>query len=387
MTAVNDWPGLRLFPDNYVWHLSTNIAVNTGGQVAEIVQICQGLQEVSRQGDEGAEAFCLAWTEAADALVTRADGARSAGHDLTAGDLLLRAAVYYLTAERMQSLASETRRATYRKGLDAFARGIEHARKNCERVEVPYGETQLPALFVRAEGMTGHAPAMVLFNGLDSTKEMVYGSGLPQELARRGYSSIIVDHPGSGEALRLRDLKGSETSEVWAAAAIDYLETRPDVDPDRIGIGAWSLGGYYAPRAAAFEKRFKVCVAWGANPHWGDLQKKRLAREGDRPVPHYWEHVQWVFGHGSVEEFMAWTPAMTLENVAEQITIPILIMHGADDTQIPLEHAHWMYEHSTGSPAPTLKVFERSEGGTLHCSADNVAVAASFISDWVADVL
>ena len=58
---------------------------------------------------------------------------------------------------------------------------------------------------------------------------------------------------------------------------------------------AWSLGGYYAPRAAAYERRFKVCVAWGANYDWGELQKRRLAREGDRPVPHYWDHVQWVF--------------------------------------------------------------------------------------------
>ena len=37
------------------------------------------------------------------------------------------------------------------------------------------------------------------------------------------------------------------------------------VDAARIGLVGWSLGGYYAPRAAAFEKRIKLVVAWGAN--------------------------------------------------------------------------------------------------------------------------
>ncbi|MGY1986568.1 hypothetical protein ACI792_10105 [Blastococcus sp. SYSU DS0669] len=52
----------------------------------------------------------------------------------------------------------------------------------------------------------------------------------------------------------------------------------------------WSLGGYYAPRAAAFEKRFALCVAWAANHDWGAVQRRRKEREGERPVPHYWEH-------------------------------------------------------------------------------------------------
>ena len=58
----------------------------------------------------------------------------------------------------------------------------------------------------------------------------------------------------------------------------------------------WSLGGYYAPRAAAFEKRLALVVAWGANHDWGAVQRRRLQREGERPVPHYWDHVLWVWG-------------------------------------------------------------------------------------------
>ena len=76
------------------------------------------------------------------------------------------------------------------------------------------------------------------------------------------------------------------------------LPARPGTTstPRRIGIVGWSLGGYYAPRAAAFEKRFALCVAWGANHNWGAVQRRRMEREGERPVPHYWEHVLWVWG-------------------------------------------------------------------------------------------
>ena len=66
---------------------------------------------------------------------------------------------------------------------------------------------------------------------------------------------------------------------------MDYLESRKDIDHRRIGMMGWSLGSYYAPRATAFEKRFKLCVAWGANHNWGEVQRRRLAKEGDRPYP------------------------------------------------------------------------------------------------------
>jgi hypothetical protein len=37
--------------------------------------------------------------------------------------------------------------------------------------------------------------------------------------------------------------------------------------------------------------------------NWGELQRRRLAKEGDRPVPQYWDHVMWVWGKDSLEAF------------------------------------------------------------------------------------
>ena len=76
-----------------------------------------------------------------------------------------------------------------------------------------------------------------MWNGLDSTKEHMYTSGWPQEMRERGISMLMVDCPGSGEALRFQDLKSRVETEDWAKACVDYLETRDDVDtrPDRPG--------------------------------------------------------------------------------------------------------------------------------------------------------
>ena len=377
------------FPTNYVWNLSLNIALNTGGHFAEVMKICEPLVAASEQGDDvGTEEFFNAWTGFADKLVARAESDLAAGNALSAGDKYLRASVYYLTAERMQSRHYTPRWDAYRKGLGAFHKGVGLGQRNCELVEIPYEDSRLPGYFVKADTNDGRpAPVMVAYNGLDSIKEMIYGSGIATELARRGISTLIVDHPGSGEALRLRNMTGYHDSERWSTPVVDYLETRDDIDPDRIGVMAWSLGGYYAPRAAAFEKRFKLCVAWGANYNWGELQKRRAAREGDRPVPHYWDHVQWVFGKNSFEEFMDFAPNMSLVGVVEKIEVPFLVTHGEDDTQIPLEYAHAQYEAAINSPRRELKFFTREEGGSMHASADNMAVATSFISDWVESVL
>lgn len=386
--VVSEPPTLWFFPANYVWNLATEIALNTGGDFSEIATICAPLVDASTRGDDsGTEEFFAAWCAKAGQLVERAEHARARGHDLSAGDLLLRAGVYFLTAERMQSRHYAPRWEIYRRGLAAFQDGVRLGRRNCEIVEIPYEDNSLPAYYVRAESSDGPSPVMVAYNGLDSTKEMVYGSGIAQELARRGISTLVVDHPGSGEALRLRGLVGRHDSEHWSAPVVDYLETRTDVDPRRIGVMGWSLGGYYAPRAAAFEERFALCVAWGANYDWGGLQKRRLAREGDRPVPHYWDHVQWVFGKETLDDFMAFAPLMTLEGVVEKITVPVLVTHGEDDSQIPIELAHAQYEHAVNSPDRELRIFTRDEGGSLHCSADHMAVATSFISDWVAQRL
>ncbi|WP_323101443.1 alpha/beta hydrolase family protein [Intrasporangium sp. YIM S08009] len=379
----------RYFPTNYVWSLSVSIAMNCGGLIGEIEQICAPLRDLADEGDAGTEKFFESWCDFADGLVAQAEQDLADGHPLSAGARYARASVYFLVAERMQSRHYAPRKEAYRKSVETFALAIEHNREHAELVEIPYEGTSYPAVLRLPEGERpeGGWPVMVFCNGLDSMKEMLYRLGLPAELARRGIATLCVDQPGTGASLRERGLPAIHDSERWAAAAVDHLESRPDVDPARIGMSGVSLGGYYAPRAAAYEKRFKLCATWGANYDWGQLQQRRLQREGENPVPHYWDHVQWVFGKDSLEEFMAFAPQMSLEGVVERIIVPFLVTHGEDDRQIPMELALPEYENAVNSPDRQLKVFTLAEGGSSHAGADNESVPANFIADWVADRL
>jgi dipeptidyl aminopeptidase/acylaminoacyl peptidase len=259
-------------------------------------------------------------------------------------------------------------------------------------VEIPYAgegstQTSLPGYFYRAPGEGPH-PVVVHWYGLDSTKEMMYYSGFPRMLAERGVSTLMVDTPGSGEALRLRGLTARHDTEVWASAIVDWLEvehTSLGVDVDRIGIVGWSLGGYYAPRALAFEKRLKLGVAWGANHNWYEVQEGRRQREGENPVPHYWDHVYWVWGAKDMDDFIAKTKDMHLNGVAEKITAPLLITHGIGDRQINVKYAHQTFEAAVHSSKRELRLFDDPEGGTEHISIDNMPYVAGIIADWIAE--
>ena len=372
------------FPGNYVWNLSVNICLAMGGVMGEIDRANDSVRAIAQHGeDTGTEAFFASWGAMADRLVVLGQEAEAAGHGASAAEKYCRATAYYITAERMQSRHYEPRRAMYQTLLNTIRRAVAVGRLNCEQVEIPYRGSSFPALFVRGAG-AGPRPCMVFCNGLDSIKEMIF-LAVRDTFATRGISCLMVDQPGVGEALRLRNLTAIPESERWASAAVDYLEGRSDVDPKRIGMMGWSLGGYYAPRAAAYESRFALCVAWGGNHNWGEIQRRRLAREGDRPVPHYWDHVTWVWGQPDMDSFMALMPRVSLEGHLANIRVPFLVTHGANDRQIPLEFAQQSYHEAVNSPDRELKIFTAHEGGVEHVSADNMEPVRSYIIDWIAD--
>ncbi|UFS58789.1 alpha/beta hydrolase family protein [Subtercola endophyticus] len=375
------------FPGNYVWNLSVVATLNNGGFIDEVDRACKPVLQASQNGDDaGTEELYASWEAVANRLTDSARADESDGRAIAAADKYYRASLYTSQAERLQSPQWPGRNAAYQKSIDLLLKHVELSGKNLRPVEIPFEGASFPAYFVAAEALDGQpAPVIIQWNGLDSTKEMMYYSGFSAELARRGISTLMVDTPGTGEALRLRGLTSRFDTEVWAAACIDVLETMPEVDPDQIGIVGWSLGGYYAPRAAAFEKRLKLVVAWGANHDWGEVQRGRLNREGENPVPHYWDHVRWVWGADSMAEFLAIADEVSLDGVVEKITVPFLITHGANDRQINVKYAQRSYDQAVNSPERALRIFADPEGGTEHISIDNMPVVSAYIADWIAD--
>lgn len=374
------------FP-NYIWNLSVAMALESGAKIGEIVDMCQPIRDAAASGaDAGTPQFMAQWVAQADKLIELAGEEEARGRGYSASDKLERAALYLLVAERMQAQGSVGRMETYRKALASFERSTRLGSLNRERVEIPLAQGTMPALYTRAPGAEP-SPVVVYCNGLDSCKELLFWSRLPEALARRGISCLSVDQPGSGEALRLQGLPVDPHSESWAGKAVDWLEQQPDVDPQRIGMTGISLGGHFAPRAVAFEPRFASGAVWGANHNWREVQDKRLKREGENPVPHYWAHVMWAFGASGMDDFLAKSAEMNLAGVMERIEVPFLVTHGAKDRQIALDYAQQSYDALANSPRRELKIFTEREGGVEHVGADNMSYARDYLADWFADTL
>ncbi|MFV0372966.1 alpha/beta hydrolase family protein [Microbacterium sp.] len=382
------------FPNNYVWSMAVVASLNNGGYIDEVDRACKPVLLASENGDDaGTEELYASWEAVADRLIAKARDDEARGRRIGAGETYYRASLYTSQAERLQSPKWEGRNAAYQKSIDLLLKHVELLGIPLTTVDIPYApadedvDSALPGYFYRAPG-DGPKPVMIMWNGLDSTKEMMYYSQFPQMLADRGISTLMVDTPGSGEALRLRGLKSRYDTEVWAGAIIDWLEANAaelGIDPDKIGIEGWSLGGHYAPRALAFEKRLKLGVAWGANHNWFEVQEGRRHREGENPVPHYWDHVFWVWGASDMDDFIEKTRGMTLNGVVDKITVPFLITHGVGDRQINVKYAHQSYEQAVNSPKRELRLFDDPEGGTEHISIDNMPYVGGIIADWVAE--
>jgi dienelactone hydrolase len=375
----------ELYPDNYGWSLSTMIAIGMGGEVSEIDEICAPLRPLAvSRGKPAEDAWLRSWRRMAERLARLASDDESAGHQISAARKWQRAATYYLVAERHVDHRSARKLDTYHRALEAFERYAARSDVPIEFVDVPCQDTALPALFVPAVGEDPQPPCMIHFDGLDVTKEIIYLLH-GYDLRRRGISLLVVDQPGVGGALRLRDLHTRPDTEVPAGACIDYLERRGDVDPRRIGLMALSMGGYYAPRAAAFEKRLACCVAWGAI--W-DLEAclVNCILEATESVS-FDAHLSWVFGIEDREALWDEIRKFTLDGIIDQIECPLLIVHGENDRQAPLWTAYKTHEAAINSSQCDLRIFTLDEGGAEHCHCDNVTMGVDYIHDWIADIL
>ena len=379
------------FPNHYSWNLGLLMAVQLGGELTEIDQAGRPLIEVAqrpnvRDDPDAQRLWVTQWRSLGERVEALARTDEAQGHLFSAGRKYLRACVYYMTAERMAGHRDPLKLDIYGKLLETFRKGVTLRDAQLEFVDVPYENTTLPALFYRAPG-DGPKPAMIHFDGFDVVKEWIFLCGIAEEFARRGISTLMVDHPGVGAALRLQGLTTSPESERWATASMDYLETRKDVDASRVGIIAISLGGYYAPRAAAFEKRLACCVAWGArfentSSHGKILRDPHAARS----VTGWLDHALWVYGAKDADEAAKKIDAMTLAPVIEKITCPILVLHGENDRQVPLEQAQLTIDRAVNSPRRDLRILTGAEGGVEHCQGDLFASGIDVMTDWVADV-
>jgi dipeptidyl aminopeptidase/acylaminoacyl peptidase len=378
---------LMLFPGNYTWSAAVRGVIATslwgGADLGEVYKVVAALKGRAGEGP----AWFAEWSAMAEKVARLAEAAEAKGHGATASAAYMRAANYHQTGERLLQPRSEESQRAYARAVALFKKGIGDVPfLAIEAVEVPFEGKSLPGYFVKSRA-AGAAllPTLVFFDGLDITKEMQYFRGVP-ELIKRGLAVLIVDIPGTGESIRFRGMPARYDTNVAGTAAVDYLATRRDVDKDRLAVMGVSLGGYYAPRAAAFEPRFKACVSWGAIWDYHATWKKRVEKAFQASLSVPGEHIMWVLGVDNIEAALKKLEGFRLAGVAEKVECPYLLTHGERDAQIPMEDARALFA-AIGAKDKTLKVFTFEEGGYEHCQGDNLTIGIAYIGDWLAERL
>src|SRR5690348_8263652 len=253
MTDKPEELSFTYFPESYRWShgllIGLNVAPWGGAEIGEVNRI--GLRLKNKVGDD--DAWYREWTREAQTVEDRGRELVAHGRTTSGARYLQRACIYYHIGERFLQPKSEQGLKSYRRGVDCLRDAAQYIKRpRMEHVEIPYGETSLPAIYVHAEPAngSGKVPAVVFFDGLDITKEIQYFKGVA-DLAARGIACLIVDGPGNGESIRFRKLYLRHDTEHYATPAWEYLAARPEIDTQRSGGMAISPGGYYAPRAAA----------------------------------------------------------------------------------------------------------------------------------------
>ena len=318
------------------------------------------------------------WEAMGAKINATAEEAEGKGFGLIARDRYLRASNYFRNSEFFQPGGEHPKRMDlYKKSLTAFRKGIRTL-PHIQPVNIPYENSFLPGYFVNASQKGEKRPVLVFFGGLDSTAEQLF-FGLGRACPDWGLSCLIVDGPGQGGALRLNKILTRYDYEVPAKAAFDYLLTKDDVDSRRIALIALSMGGYYAPRAVAFEKRYAACIVWA--PEW-DLSEFWEKRPDDYPLG---LHLMWVMGVDNMKAAREKLRDFYLKDVAPLIECPTLVLHGQNDQQVPVSHATRLYD-ALRCPK-TVKIFTSEEGGDQHCQGDNLIYAREVIFGWLAETL
>ncbi|MBP9559702.1 MAG: alpha/beta hydrolase [Synergistaceae bacterium] len=410
-TEVPKWYKGFIFKDeSLVFELIRVMAktVEHGADIGESLAAAVRIKQKEGDRQQLLDAWYHEWKALAERIEKTAEECLSKGHKVSAGEAYLRASEYYRSADFYLHDRPDDPAVLYLWNKMEYC--FEEARKLThpflEAVRIPYEGTVLPGYFCPAVSKRGRAPTIIMHQGFDGTIQELY-LGYCKDAARRGYNCLMFEGPGQGSVIRKQGLPFRHDWEKAVTPVVDYLLKREDVDPKRIALYGMSMGGYLAPRAAAYEHRIAALIAnSGIFDNWANtyerlgMKRDELIRYvQDKPdevnakswqvaetdITTFWGLTNglWTFGAKTPAELHLKQSRYTLAECAHLISCHTLIVD-SDAEQFFGGQPRKLYDVLT-CPKSYL-VFKSGEGSELHCQAGGNLMGNQRIYDWLDEV-
>lgn len=392
--------GLFFRNKHFDYQVLRAIATAPAGQadICEITATCQKIK------NRNCTNWCSEWEKTADRIRKFGEECLEAGFWASASDSFLRASNYYRTAEFYLNYGCDNEHMVKIDTLSTqcFNLAIQYGQFDIKPVEVPFEGKSLPGHFYHAN-VGKPVPTIIAISGNDGNKEELYAVGI--SAVKRGMNCLIFDGPGQGESLRRRGIPFRYDYETAVSPAVDFALLDSFVDPDKIVLWGESLGGYFAPRAAAFEKRIYACVANGGLYDCLSLKPDkrvfilnsirkhaaafnylaRLLRKMSVALDWRFRHGFLTFQVNTPSEYVLGFEPFYMDGVASEISCHTLVIGNENDKKAWREQAEILY-HALKCPKEYM-YFTNEEGAGAHCQAGCRSYANDRIFNWIEKTL
>ena len=288
--------------------------------------------------------WCRAWSECGAMHAQMGEKAEAEGHYVSTAQHYFQAAISYHFGKYLFVRKPHELRAAHEYNVQYYRRALPYFDFPGEHVAIPYEGGASMYGILRKPWHTPKPAVVIVVPGLDSVKEELHIYG--DDFLRRGMAVLAIDGPGQGEMEFEYPLR--HDYEVPVHYAINYLESRPDVDAKRVGLMGVSFGGQFAVRAAAFEHRLKAVIE-NCGPY------NQATNFKNRPVISR-ETMVYRLKAADEEEALDKLQQFNLRGVAEKVECPLLVIQGRRDRLVPAEQGEriaaeagsaaelWMFE-------------------------------------------